>query len=69
MWTRDGIPYLRPEVQPLHKALGLRPMDQADFEACPPLLEPESRAWLRTAVGIAHASHPWLLILKPLMGM
>jgi hypothetical protein len=40
LWTRDGIPYLRPEVQLLHKAPGLRPKDQDDFEACLPLLEP-----------------------------
>jgi hypothetical protein len=60
LWTREGIPYLRPEVQLLHKAPGLRPKDQADFEACLPLLEPAPRAWLRSALGIAHPGHPWL---------
>ena len=57
LWTRDGLPYLRPEVQLLHKAPGLRPKDQTDFDACLPLLEPSPRAWLRWAVGTAH---PWL---------
>jgi hypothetical protein len=60
LWTRDGISYLRPEVQLLHKAPGLRQKDQADFDACIQLLEPKPRAWLRTALGIAHPGHPWL---------
>lgn len=59
-WTRDGITYLRPEVQLLHKAPGLRPKDQADFDACLDLLEPDSRAWLRWALGLAHPGHPWI---------
>lgn len=63
LWARDGITYLRPEVQLLHKAPGLRPKDQADFEACAPLLERKPRTWLRTALGIAHPGHPWLLDL------
>jgi hypothetical protein len=60
LWNRDGIPYLRPEVQLLHKAPALRPKDQADFDACLPLLEPAPRDWLRAAVSIAHPRHPWL---------
>lgn len=63
LWTRQGIPYLRPEVQLLHKALGLRPKDQADFDACLGLLEPHPRAWLRWALGVAHPGHPWLAYL------
>lgn len=63
LWTRDGIPYLRPEVQLLHKAPGLRPKDQADFDACLPLLEPGSRAWLRDALTVAHPGHRWLLAI------
>lgn len=60
LWTRDGISYLRPEVQLLHKARGLRPKDQADFDACLPLLAPDARDWLRTALSLAHPGHPWL---------
>jgi hypothetical protein len=59
LWTRKGIPYLRLEVQLLHKAQGLRPKDQADFDACSTLLEPSQREWLRTALHIAHPGHPW----------
>ena len=60
LWTRDGIAYLRPEIQLLYKAPGLRPKDRADFDACVRLLDPGRRAWLRTALSIAHPGHPWL---------
>lgn len=60
LWVRQDIAYLRPEVQLLHKAPGLRQQDQDDFEACLPLLEPAPRAWLRAALGMAHPDHPWL---------
>jgi hypothetical protein len=60
LWARKGISYLRPEVQLLHKAPGLRPKDQADFDACLQLLDPEPRAWLRDALNVAHPGHPWL---------
>ncbi|MEV0004784.1 hypothetical protein AB0H28_21230 [Micromonospora sp. NPDC050980] len=60
LWTREDVAYLRPEVQLLHKAPGLRPKDQADFEACLPLLESAPRAWLRSALGVAHPGHPWI---------
>jgi hypothetical protein len=60
VWARDGIPYLRPEIQLLHKAPGLRPKDQADFDACAGLLEPRARAWLRASLDTAHPGHPWL---------
>jgi hypothetical protein len=63
LWERDGIAYLRPEVQLLHKAAGLRPRDHADFDACAPLLDRTSRTWLRTALETAHPGHPWLLDL------
>lgn len=60
LWRREGIDYLRPEVQLLHKARGLRPKDQLDFDACVPLLDPKPRSWLRTALSIAHPGHSWL---------
>ena len=60
LWQRDGIRYLKPEVQLLHKARGLRSQDQADFDACAPLLEPRPREWLRTALGLAHPGHVWI---------
>lgn len=60
LWQQDGLTYLRPEVQLLHKAPGLRRKDQADLDACLPLLEAPARTWLRTAVEVAHPDHPWL---------
>ena len=60
LWVRDGITYLRPEVQLLHKARALRPQDQADFDACAPLLEPSARTWLRDCLRAVHPDHPWL---------
>jgi len=52
--------YLRPEVQLLHKAPGLRPQDREDFEACLPLLDEPGGAWLAHALQTAHPGHPWL---------
>ena len=60
VWRRDGISYLRPEIQLLHKARGLRDKDQADFDACWPLLDQQSRRWLREAVELTQPDHPWL---------
>lgn len=60
VWFLDGIPYLRPEVQLLHKAAGLRPKDIADFAATWPRLEAPARRWLHEAIQTAHPGHPWL---------
>lgn len=59
LWNKDGIPYLRPEVQLLHKALRRRPKDQQDFDACVPSLDAAARAWLTSALDLAHPGHPW----------
>lgn len=60
VWTKDGISYLRPEIQLLHKARGLRPKDQADFEAAWPLLGSVAQRWLRESVRLTQPEHPWL---------
>lgn len=60
LWSKDGIRYLRPEIQLLHKAPGLRPKDQEDFSACLPLLHDEALVWLRAALDLAHPGHPWI---------
>jgi hypothetical protein len=59
LWERDGIRYLAPEVQLLHKARALRSQDQADFDACAPLLDVRARVWLFDALELAHPGHPW----------
>lgn len=60
LWTKDGISYLRPEIQLLHKAPGLRPEDQLDFNATRPLLSADASGWLRSALETAHPGHPWI---------
>lgn len=60
VWWRDEIPYLKPEIQLLHKAPGLRTQDQDDFDACRTLLDENARRWLRTALETAHPRHPWI---------
>lgn len=63
LWTREGIPYLRPEIQLLYKAAGLRAKDQTDFEVTAPLLDAESRNWLRTQLVRTLPGHPWTAAL------
>lgn len=64
LWTRDGVPYLRPQVQVLLKAPGLREKDQADFDVTLPLLDAEARAWLRSSLDLGHPGHPWSRALR-----
>ncbi|HEY9294588.1 MAG TPA: hypothetical protein VIP98_25175 [Microlunatus sp.] len=60
VWSRNGIDYLRPEIQLLHKARGLRTKDQQDFDAAWPLLAVEDQQWLRDALSLTQPEHPWL---------
>lgn len=54
---------LAPEVQLLYKSKQPRPKDQADFEAVLPSLTGGQREWLRAALTIVSAGHPWLRVL------
>lgn len=65
LWWADGIRYLRPEIQLLYKAKGLRPKDEADFRAAAPLLDPARREWLRHALARTIPGHPWIADLFP----
>lgn len=60
LWSRGGITYLRPEIQLLHKAPGLRDKDVRDFENTQHLLDDGSRARLSDFLQLAHPSHPWI---------
>ena len=60
----DGTAFLRPEVQLLYKAKGVRPRDEADLAAVLPGLEGEARAWLRAALARVHPGHPWIAALS-----
>jgi hypothetical protein len=59
--TVSGVPYLRPEVVLLYKSN--RPQlerNAQDFETALPLLDAPSRAWLRSALRVLDARHPWV---------
>lgn len=63
LWHQDGVPFLRPEVQLLLKARGLRPKDQRDFDASRPLLDRDSMVWLRESLELVHPGHGWIAAL------
>lgn len=62
MVERDqrGVPYLAPHGTLLYKAKAAREKDEADLEACRPLLHDDARTWLRLALQRAHPDHPWI---------
>ena len=60
----EGVPYVAPEVALLYKAKGhAMAKNAADFEAALPALDAGARDWLRGALVVAHAGHPWLAAL------
>jgi GrpB-like predicted nucleotidyltransferase (UPF0157 family) len=65
--TKTGLPYLAPEVVLLFKSRTsgtLRAKDQLDFARAHGHLEPEPRAWLRWALTVIDAKHPWIELLR-----
>ena len=58
--TRNGIPYLAPELVLLFKAKHARPKDQADFDATVPHMSPDQREALAALLARVHPGHPWL---------
>jgi hypothetical protein len=58
--AEDGIRYLLPEIVLAYKSRLGRVKDGPDFEATLPLLGPERREWLRTALESIVPDHPWL---------
>jgi hypothetical protein len=61
--TRDGIPYLAPELVLLFKAKHARQKDRADFDATVPHMTPAQRETLAELLARAHPAHPWLAAL------
>lgn len=64
-WEREGVRYLRPDVQLLYKARGARPKDEHDFAEVAPLLDLTARQWLRAQLAKLHPEHAWLAALAP----
>ncbi|MEX0749704.1 MAG: amino acid transporter [Dehalococcoidia bacterium] len=62
--SSDGIPYVAPEIALLYKAKGHEiAKNAADFTSTLPSLDEGARRWLRDALDVAHAEHPWLKVL------
>jgi hypothetical protein len=59
LWSRDGITYLRPEIQLLLKAKHARAKDALDLERCLPRLDASSRTWLAQSLRRENPEHPW----------
>lgn len=64
LWERGGVRYMRPDIQLLYKARGLRDKDQADFTATLPYLDAEQRDWLRASLTRTIPGHPWIAALS-----
>lgn len=60
LWERDGVRYLQPEIQLLHKAKAARPKDLLDLDSTLPHLGPRRRAWLAEALERTLPAHPWI---------
>ncbi|CAL9589563.1 nucleotidyltransferase domain-containing protein [Streptomyces sp. enrichment culture] len=58
--TREGIPYLAPELVLLFKAKHTRRKDQADFEATVPYMTAVQRETLAELLARVHPGHPWV---------
>jgi len=66
-----GLPTVVPEVLLFFKATAyagtpnyMRPRDRQDFLALKPRLSKEQRNWLREAISVVDAGHPWLAELS-----
>lgn len=63
--TKDGVPYLAPELQLLFKSKDVRPKDGVDAEVVIPSLTPRRRALLRSLLTTAH---PWQEVIEERSG-
>lgn len=64
--TVEDIPYLRPEIQLLHKAGGskVREKDYNDFQAMLPSLLPQEKEWLKSSLNRQFPEgHDWVKCL------
>ncbi|MDH6697498.1 nucleotidyltransferase domain-containing protein [Streptomyces griseoviridis] len=62
--TRDGIPYLAPELVLLFKAKRARRKDRSDFDATVPHLSPAQRGTLAELLDRVHPGHQWIAALQ-----
>lgn len=62
--TRDGLPYLAPEVVLLFKAKADRLKDVQDLESVLPLLDSTSVRWLAESLSRVHPDHRWIPMIS-----
>ncbi|WP_420037228.1 nucleotidyltransferase domain-containing protein [Streptomyces sp. cg28] len=58
--TKDGIPYLAPELVLLFKAKSTRRKDQSDFDATVPHMSMAQREMLAELLDLVHPGHSWI---------
>jgi hypothetical protein len=63
-WKRDEMAYQKPELVLAFKAKLARDKDDADLERTWPLLDEETRTWLRSTVERLHPGHHWLETMR-----
>jgi hypothetical protein len=61
--SREGIPFLSPEIVLLYKAKKPSPKDEADFYHTFKALDGDGRRWLSKAIKKEYPDHPWLVLL------
>jgi hypothetical protein len=60
LFTKDGIPFLSPEIILLYKTKNTRAKDQLDFTAVYDKLSSEQKCWLSSAIKGCQPEHEWL---------
>jgi hypothetical protein len=58
--SKEGVPYLAPEIVLLFKAKHMREWDEADFDTALPELDLGRRHWLYHALEGQEPGHPWM---------
>lgn len=64
--TKDGIPFLAPEIVLLFKAKRTEEKDERDFQSVFDSLNPKAHHWLSDALMKTRPDHPWLARLSQL---
>lgn len=58
--TKEGIPYLNPEIVLLYKVKNTRKKDHQDFITVKDYLSNQQKKWLRDVIMIHEPNHEWL---------
>jgi len=62
--TKEGIPFLVPEIVLLFKAKYAEEKDQSDFDKTIPYLSNAAKEWLHKSLELIHPGHRWLKALN-----